>query len=155
MGTGERMVVLDVLRGVAGILVVNMPFVATPGIVDPDFLTRELPGAVDRAARWLVTFLAEGKFYPLFSFLFGYGFAVQLSRDAPGSPRRRYVRRLAGLLLLGLAHVTLLWAGDILAIYAVLGSRCCSSSAEPTGHCSGGPALSLSWPSFRSCSSRW
>lgn len=124
VGTGERMVVLDVLRGVAllGILVVNMPFFATPGIVDPDFLTRELPGAVDRAARWLVTFLAEGKFYPLFSFLFGYGFAVQLSRDAPGSPRRRYVRRLAGLLLLGLAHVTLLWAGDILAIYAVLGS---------------------------------
>lgn len=119
----ERLFALDLLRGFAllGILCVNMPFFAMPAIADPDFPAREFPGLADQTARWLVAFLAEGKFYPLFSFLFGYGFAVQMARAEAGGARRRYARRLLGLLVLGLAHALLLWAGDILATYAVVG----------------------------------
>lgn len=120
---GERLFALDVLRGFAllGILCVNMAFFAMPAIADPDFAARQFPGFADTAARWAVAALAEGKFYPLLSLLFGYGFAVQMARGGE-SGRRRYARRLLALLVLGVAHALLLWAGDILATYAAVGA---------------------------------
>ena len=121
---GERLFALDALRGFAllGILCVNMPFFAMPGIADPDFPARQFPAPADTATRWAVAALAEGKFYPLFSFLFGYGFAVQMARGGARGARRSFARRLLGLLVLGVAHALLLWAGDILATYAVVGA---------------------------------
>lgn len=117
----ERVPVLDVLRGFAllGIVVVNLAaFKAPLAYRSPD------PGALDEAARWLVSTLAAGKFYLLFSFLFGYGLSVQTRRwagSAGTALRPRFLRRLLGLFLLGLAHALLLFVGDILMIYAVLG----------------------------------
>ncbi len=66
----------------------------------------------------------EGRFYPLFSFLFGWGFAVQ---DARSRVRGRsvlgpWLRRCGVLLVLGAAHALLLFDGDILTTYAVLGA---------------------------------
>lgn len=63
------------------------------------------------------------KSYTLFSFMFGVGFAYQMK----AAERRgvgfsgRYWRRIIGLLVLGLLHVALLFQGDILVIYAILG----------------------------------
>lgn len=63
------------------------------------------------------------KFLTLFSLLFGLGVAVQLMRaEARGADAvPLYVRRLGVLLAIGIAHATLLWWGDILRFYAVLG----------------------------------
>jgi hypothetical protein len=79
--------------------------------------------AADDNLSFLLEFLVQGKFYSLFSFLFGVGFAVFIqrasSRGADGV--RLYKRRLVGLILIALVHTLLIWYGDILLVYAVLG----------------------------------
>jgi uncharacterized protein len=67
-------------------------------------------------------FFVDGKFYTLFSLMFGIGFALQLAsieRSGAGIPV--YVRRLLILLGFGAVHMTLIWFGDILLPYALLG----------------------------------
>lgn len=120
----ERIHILDILRGFAvfGILAVNMAGFATPvfmpGYIPPTFLPW-----YDRLSQNLVLFLAEGKFYTIFSFLFGLGFSVQLARAEAKNKdiRSFYPRRLWVLLGLGILHAVLLWLGDILRLYALLG----------------------------------
>src|SRR4030095_7235931 len=67
--------------------------------------------------------MAEGKFYSIFSMLFGFGMAIQMGRaQVRGrSFARTYVRRLLVLLLIAAADITLLWFGDILHAYVLLG----------------------------------
>lgn len=117
-----RIEAVDAVRGFAllGVFLVNMLFFATP--MDLHFLR---PFA-EHPHPWLiraVACLVQGKSYTLFSFLFGLGFALQMERlEARGDDGpRRFRRRLLVLLGLGLVHGVLIWAGDILAVYAVLG----------------------------------
>src|SRR5690606_5031460 len=65
----------------------------------------------------------QGKFYTMFSLLFGIGFVIFLDRAfARGaSARLLFVRRLFGLALIGAAHAFLVWNGDILLLYAIVG----------------------------------
>lgn len=115
---------VDALRGFAllGILIVNAGSFASAyfgmGITDPAFVR-----PVDHATRWLVSLLFESKFYLLFSLLFGYSFALQMDSAgrAGASFVPRFLRRLLGLALLGFAHAWLLFVGDILVTYALLG----------------------------------
>lgn len=120
----ERIRLLDILRGFAifGILMVNMMWYNSPIpslISDNSLWTSES----DKAARFLITFLFEGKFYVLFSMLFGYGFWLFLNKNNPEgrSILKLYSMRLFILLLIGIAHVLLLWPGDILIFYALIG----------------------------------
>ena len=68
----------------------------------------------------LVYLLVEFKALTLFSFLFGAGVAIQTER-AGGKDAYFFLRRFGALLAIGLAHMTLVWNGDILALYAVCG----------------------------------
>jgi len=119
-----RLLQLDALRGfaLAGILVVNIASFASAyyvtGAPDPLF---DRP--VDYAVRWLAAFLFETKFYLLFSFLFGYSFTLQMSAAGHSGAAfvPRMLRRLLGLALLGATHAVLLYHGDILCTYALLG----------------------------------
>ncbi|WP_223838014.1 DUF418 domain-containing protein [Streptomyces venezuelae] len=114
---------VDALRGFAllGILLVNALMMASPyalGVADD-------PGAttLDRTVEGIVQTFVVGKFYLMFSFLFGYSFTLQLAsaeRDG-ASAVPRLLRRSLGLLLLGVLHAVLLYIGDILMTYAVLG----------------------------------
>ncbi|QXE35442.1 DUF418 domain-containing protein [Streptomyces sp. GMY02] len=117
----SRLPQIDALRGFAllGICVVNAPVIAGAWILAEGAGTQPW----DRAAAWLVTALFTTKFYLLFAFLFGYSFVFQeAAADGDGVPfARRHARRLLGLFLLGLAHAVLLYPGDILMTYAVLG----------------------------------
>ncbi len=120
----DRIQTLDVLRGFAlfGILLMNMeafvgPLVEALGGVNPRF---------QGADRWVDTaiyVLVQGKFFTLFSLLFGMGFAVILERaDAAGiNGGPLYARRLLALLGIGLVHALLIWSGDILISYALFG----------------------------------
>jgi uncharacterized protein len=120
----QRIQVLDSLRGfaLAGILIINaMSILAVKGST-PAF-TVKLP-VLDRLLQDLILFFVESKFFTLFSLLFGIGFAIQIqSADRQGSAfLPRISRRMAGLLLFGVAHILLLWDGDILVIYALTGA---------------------------------
>jgi uncharacterized protein len=119
----ERIETLDILRGFAlfGILLVNMAFFNTAFFTL--FTGTPWTSLPDRLASGFIRAFAEGKFYTIFSFLFGLGFALIMqrsaARDRPVVPL--YVRRLLALLLIGIAHAVLLWYGDILVTYALLG----------------------------------
>ena len=77
----------------------------------------------DWVATWLIHFLGEGKFYALFSLLFGLGMILLMERIEARGKRfvPFYMRRLLALLLIGIVHALLIWPGDILIIYALLG----------------------------------
>lgn len=117
--TTGRQVFPDRLRGIAllGIVLVNAPPL---GISVDGFTPTSLLGFLDRAITFLVIALAQGKFYLLFSFLFGYSASFILS-DGSAPNRRRYARRLAGLAAIGFVHAVFFYMGDILTTYAVLG----------------------------------
>lgn len=116
---GERLVTLDIIRGFAllGILVVNMA--SFSGTLQNQPTT--LP---DQAAAFIVNVFFSGKFNSLFSLLFAIGFTIQLERleQRVGSDARWiYVRRLLVLFAIGIAHAILVWDGDVLHMYALLG----------------------------------
>ncbi|MBL0041268.1 MAG: DUF418 domain-containing protein [Xanthomonadales bacterium] len=117
----QRIDVLDVLRGFAliGILMMNIEWFnrSIAVLTAPDLGLRDF----DHAAGFLVKVFVEGKFYKLFSLLFGMGFAVMLLRaEEAGRPFIAWFARRAGvLLLIGLAHSVFLWTGDILHDYAI------------------------------------
>jgi uncharacterized protein len=128
VGEGERLVTIDVLRGIAllGILVVNMPFFAMP-MMDAVGLGHAAlaDGPLSERLAWaFVKAFGEMKFISMFSMLFGIGLIIQAQRaEARGrSFAPVYLRRLGVLALFGLAHAFLLWYGDILLIYAVVGT---------------------------------
>jgi uncharacterized protein len=115
----RRSVPLDALRGFAlfGIILVNAPFFAAP-------LQTIVPtGLADRFALWLIATFAAGKFFLIFSFLFGFGFSTILMRAEAQGLRvaGRFMRRLVVLFVFGALHAWLLFFGDILMLYAVLG----------------------------------
>ncbi|MGW4846357.1 DUF418 domain-containing protein [Nocardia brasiliensis] len=113
---------VDALRGFAllGIFIVNITFMSSgyPGnlVTDPAFA-----GPVDDVVRGLSTVFVDMKFYLLFSFLFGYSFTLQLTSaaDAGAAFEPRMLRRIAGLFLIGLAHIVFLYGGDVLTTYAL------------------------------------
>ena len=122
---GQRYELIDIVRGFAlfGVLLANMIWVVHWFALSDEQRGALPTPALDSAVSTLATLLVDYKFYTLFSMLFGLGFALQLGRGAErGQPViPTYVRRLAILLALGAAHALLLWFGDILHIYAVLG----------------------------------
>jgi len=135
----ERIEVIDVLRGftIFGILLVNMPLYGWPSWGPMRAIrAQQAYGPVDDAASWFLWLFAEDKFYPLLSFLFGLGFSIQLGRMAASAADflSVYRRRLMALLLIGLVHGLLVWPGDILTTYALMGFlllpfRACSQKA--------------------------
>lgn len=125
VGQGERVEVLDVLRGAAifGILIANMLVVSGYYFLSPEQQAVLPTSASDGVVVHLIHVLLEGKFYSIFSLLFGIGFAVQLGRAAGKGIAfpALFRRRLTGLLLIGLVHAVFIWSGDILLLYALLG----------------------------------
>ncbi|QSQ27095.1 DUF418 domain-containing protein [Pyxidicoccus parkwayensis] len=126
--TAERLPLLDTLRGFAlcGVFMANV-YLWFSGRM---FLSRAQYEVTYKDATWLDTtlnyvfgVLIGGRFITLFSFLFGLGFAVQLGRAERrgASVVPVYSRRLTVMLLLGLAHLFLLFQGDIVSTYALLG----------------------------------
>lgn len=111
--------VLDALRGLAllGIALANFPEFGLWTFMSSDAQqTLPLPGA-DGVVRFMQFWLVDGKFYTIFSILFGIGFSIILSRRSTGL----FYRRMAILLVIGLLHLLFIWNGDILSLYAVAG----------------------------------
>ena len=117
--SGGRSIEIDALRGLAllGIIIVNAPFFAGP--------LNGLPmgGWLDAFAVWLTGAFFAGKFFLIFSLLFGFGFATLLIRAEPdpSNLRGKFMRRLLALFIFGALHACFLFFGDILMLYAVFG----------------------------------
>ena len=109
----------DVLRGFAllGILVVNIQFMALNS--DQGARGAWTQGFANGSATFLIAALFAGKFYLLFSFLFGYSSNYVIRNDK--SNRARWVKRCFVLIGLGALHFTFLWHGDIIFLYGFFG----------------------------------
>lgn len=124
----ERIHILDILRGFAvfGILSVNIMAFSLPNHDFGQMLSgggnMETATWYDQLALLFNEYFTEGKFYIIFSFLFGLGFSVQLARaEAKGNDILSfYPRRLLWLFVMGFLH-SLIWWGDVLRLYAILG----------------------------------
>lgn len=119
----ERIQLLDILRGFAilGIFIMNLEGFTFYWALN-DAQRAQVPlASYDHTTEFLQWMLLEGKFYSIFSMLFGIGFAIYLSKaDDNKNILWLFMRRLAILLLIGFLHL-LLWTGDIVAFYAILG----------------------------------
>jgi uncharacterized protein len=120
----ERIVIIDALRGFAlfGILMVNMLYLYEP--MSQIMLGAKTDSGISHIiGESLIKFFFEGKFYVIFSMLFGFGFYIFLNKSNDGSFSiiPIYRRRLFFLLLFGLLHISLLWVGDVLLYYSLFG----------------------------------
>ncbi len=119
---GERVATLDVLRGFAllGVLLANLY-----SLFSFRFAIHEPPDAsiADVTARWFMVLMVRGRAQTLLTFLFGFGFAVQLLRAQDRGQRVLpiYLRRLFALFAIGWLHVLLLSWVDVTWGYALVG----------------------------------
>lgn len=123
--SGERYILLDALRGLAlfGICLANFPEFSLYTFLEEKAATGMPTAGIDRIVRYLQYIFIDGKFYTLFSILFGIGFSIIISN----AMRKQvngfaiFYRRMVILLLIGFLHLMFLWSGDILMLYALLG----------------------------------
>ncbi len=122
----ERIVPLDVLRGAAllGILLMNIRLFADIAAAYENPTAHGNLEGINYVVWYLTALLADNKFMALFSMLFGAGIVLMAARqeEAGRRPVLLHLRRMAMLLLMGLAHAYLLWPGDILYTYALCGT---------------------------------
>lgn len=121
----ERANILDVLRGIAllGICLANYPAFALYVFQTPETKAAMPSATIDSALEYFHYAFIDGKFYSLFSLLFGIGFSIILNKQTEkrNAPLIIFYWRILLLLFFGLAHALLLWEGDILVLYALLG----------------------------------
>lgn len=121
----ERYAILDILRGLAllGIALANFPEFSLYSFLPAEAADAMSTAGIDCIVHYLQYIFIDGKFYTIFSLLFGIGFSIIIAnamrKDADGF--RIFYRRMFVLLLIGFLHLMFLWSGDILMLYALLG----------------------------------
>lgn len=120
----QRIEILDILRGFAllGIVFNNMQYLSGYAFTPFDTLKQIINFQLNEDVYHLLDIIVTAKFYTLFSFLFATGFYIQLSKHTEDSTDflKTYRRRLFILLVIGTLH-SLIWFGDILLSYAIIG----------------------------------
>ncbi len=120
--TDQRIEALDVVRGFAliGIFMMNIEYFNRAMQAMGEGIPLTATG-IDWIATWFVNYFVQGKFWTIFSLLFGMGFAVMMTRaERAGRPfLKPYLRRILALAVFGAVHFIFLWPGDILFSYAV------------------------------------
>ena len=115
----QRHVILDALRGLAlmGIALANFPEFALWTFLSSEQQAAMPNAYIDEIVRFLQYLVVDGKFYSIFSILFGIGFSLIMERHG----LRLFVRRMLILVIIGFLHLMFIWSGDILLLYAVGG----------------------------------
>ena len=120
----DRLLAPDLARATAliGIAVVNVSVIAYP--IMSGYPDNALNTAIDSDVYFAIKAFFLMKFYTIFAFMFGVGFAYQLEavnrRQTKFAPQ--YFRRMLGLLIFGFINIICLFIGDILVMYSILGS---------------------------------
>lgn len=119
----NRIVEIDIIRGFAlfGVLLVNMTMIDATmySYVSSAF---DFSDPLTRISALMIHLFAVGKFYTLFSILFGLGFYYFMNKtDGTSVPNHLFKRRLFALFCFGILHLVFVWYGDILHVYAITG----------------------------------
>jgi uncharacterized protein len=123
----NRQPLLDVFRGFAifGIFFINITIMHSMMMYQDGYHAQFQDGISELIKRILQLFFYN-KFFPIFSFLFGLGLSMQMA--AKINQGKSYIgffsRRMLLLFLFGMAHMTFLWSGDVIHLYAALGVLC-------------------------------
>ena len=117
-----RIMSLDVVRGIAimGILLVNGPTLNGPAIKD-GFSFAFQNTIADIWYIKIISSFAVANFYPIFACLFGLSGAIFMASKPMDLAQKLLIKRMSVLLIFGFLHATLIWSGDILVVYALLG----------------------------------
>lgn len=120
----ERMTVVDALRGfsLAGIVIVHMVENYSGGPLPEGAMSGAEQGVIDQVVNFFCLLFLRGKFFALFSFLFGLSFYIQMDSGnrQNGHFGYRFAWRLLLLMVIGFVH-HLFYRGDILTVYALVG----------------------------------
>jgi len=128
--SSNRILHLDIFRGFAilgifmvNILVMNVSFVHREAWLTEVFNPFNATSKINEVVYWSLEMFFFNKFFPIFSFLFGIGVALQIrSLRAKMSDSTLFLaRRFGALLIFGIAHIFFIWSGDILHLYALFG----------------------------------
>lgn len=121
----ERFIILDALRGFAllGIAMANFPEFSLYTFMSAEDAAALPFSATDKWTHYLLYLFIDGKFYTIFSLLFGIGFSIILKNVTRrgGNAMSVFYRRMIILASIGLLHLLFIWSGDILLLYALLG----------------------------------
>ena len=119
----SRIEIIDALRGfaLAGIVIVHVveQYTASPL---PEGSMQNSIGIIDQVIDALIAIFLRGKFFALFSILFGLSFFIQIenSKNKDINFNSYFILRMLLLLIIGYIH-SLFYRGDILTIYAMIG----------------------------------
>ena len=121
--TTNRIEILDIWRGFAvfGIFMVNIEIMNSV-FMNQDLYYEEMIGPLDSIIIRISQLFFYNKFFPIFSFLFGLGIAMQLEKLKLKKKSRSFIlKRMLILFIIGILHITLIWGGDVIHLYAILG----------------------------------
>lgn len=125
LSSAKRILYLDILRGIAifFIFLVNIQYLSGTHYYSDAAASNFATAKLDYALTVLIFTFINGKFYYLFSILFGIGFAIQYQNVKNNTQKFTpfFRRRMMGLLVIGGVHMIFIWSGDILTLYALLG----------------------------------
>lgn len=121
----KRVDLLDIFRGFAvfGIFVVNIEIMNCTFFNQGTF-SGQWTSTIDQASVRILQLFFYSKFFPIFSFLFGLGISMQALKRFENNKTKSsafFVRRMVLLFIIGILHIILLWSGDVLHLYALLG----------------------------------
>ena len=123
-GTANRIELLDVYRGFAilGIFVVNI-VIMNSTFLNQDAFAQQWTAPVDQFSERILQLFFYTKFFPIFSLLFGLGISMQALKwyEQNTLSFSFFARRMFILFLFGVLHIMMLWSGDVLHLYALLG----------------------------------
>ena len=123
--SSKRHVILDALRGFAllGICMANFPEFSLYSFLPAEAATAMPTSGWDLTTRYFLSIFVDGKFYTIFSLLFGIGFSIIISNVTKkgGNAFVVFYRRMFVLLIIGFLHLMYIWSGDILMLYALMG----------------------------------
>ncbi|MEW7279824.1 DUF418 domain-containing protein [Aquimarina sp. 2201CG1-2-11] len=120
----KRIELLDVYRGFAilGIFVVNI-VIMNSTFLNQDEFALQWTSSIDQISSKILQLFFYTKFFPIFSLLFGLGISMQALRllEKGTLSFSFFARRMTILFIIGVLHILLLWSGDVLNLYAILG----------------------------------
>ena len=120
-----RHVILDALRGFAllGICMANFPEFSLYSFLPVEASSMMPTSGWDLITKYFLSIFIDGKFYTIFSLLFGIGVSIIISNVSKrgGNAFAIFYRRMAVLLIIGFLHLMYIWSGDILMLYALMG----------------------------------
>ncbi len=121
----QRHIFLDALRGFAllGVCLANYPEFSLYTFQPLSVVEGMSSAHIDSIVSFIMNVLVDGKFYTLFSLLFGIGYSIIISNAATrgANGMRIFYRRMIILAIIGCTHLMLVWNGDILLLYAIIG----------------------------------